>query len=597
VSEHLEANLRALAACDPAGAAAIAAAPPGADRVMPTPGGSPTLVAGTLPLHNPHDPVRDADAWAARHADALAGADTAVVVGFALGYHVEALARRFAGRIVVVEPDLGLLRTAFAARPLAALLARIALRTGADADDGWGAFAVLPYAPAVLRAGAALRSVAEALGARAGLARTRLRVLLVSPLGGGSHPLTGYCARALRALGHAVDVLDLAPFAAGMPAIAGLGIRAAARRDVETSYLRFLGDGVLAALDATRPDLLLAMAQAPLVPAVLDEVGRRGVLRAFWFVEDHRLFPYWREVIGGYDHFFAIQDGAFLAEAAGAGGAAVHYLPCAADPAVHRPLALDAAARAALGAPVAFVGAGYRNRRLAFRPLLDLGLRLWGSEWAGAGAVEEAVQRGGARVATEDTVRIFNATAVNLNLHSSTFVDGVEPRGDFVNPRTFELAACGAFQLVDRRRLLPPLLAPGTEVAVFDDAAALRDLVRHWLARPDERAAVAAAGRARVLREHTYRHRMQALLEAVWRRDGARLRARPRADATIGEVARAAAGGPLGAFLATLPPAEPFRLDVVTRDILARSGALGDAESIFLFLHQFDELYLRASRP
>lgn len=29
--------------------------------------------------------------------------------------------------------------------------------------------------------------------------------------------------------------------------------------------------------------------------------------------------------------------------------------------------------------------------------------------------------------------------------------DGVEPYGDFVNPRTFESAACGAFQLVDSR--------------------------------------------------------------------------------------------------------------------------------------------------
>src|SRR5207244_1404466 len=156
--------------------------------------------------------------------------------------------------------------------------------------------------------------------------------------------------------------------------------------------------------------------------------------------------------------------------------------------------------RAELGAPVGFVGAGYRNRRIAFRPLLDLGLKIWGTEWGGAGQVEAAVQRDGARISTEDTVRIFNATRVNLNLHSSTYVDGVEPRGDFVNPRTFELAAAGAFQLVDRR--------------------ALRRLA----------------------------------------------------------------------------PAAPFTLDGVVQGLLHRSGDLSDPEAILLFLHQFDELYVREQR-
>src|SRR5436309_1672412 len=269
------------------------------------------------------------------------------------------------------------------------------------------------------------------------------------------------------------------------------------------------------AVEAGKPDLVLALAQAPLDAAVLAEIGRRGVLRAFWFVEDHRLLTYWQSVIAEYDYFFAIQQGAFLEEAARRSAARVAYLPCAADPAVHRPLALTAAERAELGAPLAFVGAGYRNRRIAFRPLLDLGLKIWGTEWAGAGQVEAAVQRDGARISTEDAVRIFNATRVNLNLHSSTYVDGVDPRGDFVNPRTFELAAAGAFQLVDRRTLLPPLLRPDEEVATFTDAAELHDLVRHYLAHPEERAWLAATGRTRVLAEHTYRHRMQRLLETI----------------------------------------------------------------------------------
>src|SRR5204862_6035822 len=167
------------------------------------------------------------------------------------------------------------------------------------------------------------------------------------------------------------------------------------------------------------------------------------------------------------------------------------------DPEIHRPLSLDAAARAEYASEVAFVGAGYRNRRLAFRRFLDTDVRIWGSDWAGAADLARVVQRGGARITTEESVRIFNAVDVNLNLHSSTYHDGVDPRGDFVNPRTFELAGAGAFQVVDQRQLLPPLFAPGVELAVARSVDEMRALTDHYLAHADERRALAERARTR----------------------------------------------------------------------------------------------------
>jgi spore maturation protein CgeB len=512
--DHLESNLVARRARAATRAAAVATAEPLAGLV-PTPGGVPTIEADGVLLHNRQDPVREAERWAAQARERAGGAPTAVVLGFGLGYHVEALARVFDGRIVVVEPDGRVLRTALATRDLRALLGRIELApepVGRDAMAGFGACAVLPHAPSLLRAGDALRTLGDRIAARGALGDLRLRVLVISPLLGGSHPITFHCARALADLGHVVTVLDLAAFAGGLGALGSFTPKRAARRIVEEAWGRFLGTGVLAAVDAAKPDVVLAMAQAPLDATVLQEIGKRGIVRAFWFVEDHRLFPYWRHVIGEYDHFFAIQQGDFLAEAARATAGRVTYLPCAADADLFRPLALTAAERAEYEAPVSFVGAGYRNRRIAFRSLLDLGLRIWGTEWAGAGQVEGVVQRDGRRIPPSDAVRIFNATAVNVNLHSSTYVDGVDPRGDFVNPRTFELAACGAFQLVDRRALLPPLLADGRELVGFDDAGELRGLVEDWLARPEERAAIGGAARARVLAEHRYHARREGIL-------------------------------------------------------------------------------------
>ncbi len=596
----LEANLRALRARDPTLAARVEAAAPLAAAPTATSSGHPTLTADGVLLHNAHDPRREALRWGAAQQErlALAGDPVAVVLGFGLGYHVEALADCWDGPIVVVEPDVSLLRTALAARDLTAVLRRVQLAPGpidAATVDSWGHVVLLPHAPSLLREGDALRSLRERVAGRAVLRDLRLRILVVSPLAGGSYPLTGYCARALAELGHDVSVLDLAPFAGGLEAIGRFTPKAGARRVIEGAFGRFLGTGILAAVEAAKPDVVLAMAQAPLDASILEEIGKRGALRAFWFVEDHRLFPYWRDVIAGYDHFFVIQQGDFLAEARRLTNGRASYLPLAADPAEHRPLALTAAERAEYASPVSFVGAGYRNRRIAFRALLDQGLRIWGTEWRGAGPVEAVVQRQGARVSTADSVRIFNASDVNLNLHSSTWVDGVDPLGDFVNPRTFELAAAGAFQLVDQRALLPSLFTPDAEMATFTDAGELRDLVRHWLARPDERAMVAAAARRRCLAEHTYRHRMETLLESVCAADADRLAARPRTN-TVGDAARSEGETPLGTFLRTLPPSTPFTLDGVVQRLLHREGDLSDPEAVLLFLHQFDELYVKEAR-
>ena len=126
------------------------------------------------------------------------------------------------------------------------------------------------------------------------------------------------------------------------------------------------------------------------------------------------------------------------------------YLPLAALPSLHHPQELTPAERKEFGADLSFMGAGYPNRRSAFLQLMDQGSKLCGTDWADEPRLAPFVQRQGSRINSEDCARIYNGTAVNLNLHSSVRTDSLVSGGDFVNPRTFELAACEAFQLVDR---------------------------------------------------------------------------------------------------------------------------------------------------
>ncbi len=603
MSELRSANLEVLTARTPALARRIAAAEVPASHVIgTTPKGHPTLAVDGVALQHLADPPADAARWARHTVERLAAVDATrvVIVGFGLGYHLEALAERFAGGIVVVEPDAAILRTALAARDLAPLLARIELVADVDADPAATDAAatgertlVVAHAPALLLPGGAYRNALRAWQAQAARSGLRLKILIVSPLYGGSWPIAGYAARALTELGHDAHFLDLAPFHDAFRGLERFGARRANRRVLESGFCDVMAAGVAATVDALEPDLVLALAQAPLTATALDAIGKRGVLRALWFVEDYRLMTYWRELARHYDHVFTIQTDACLEALSQVTDARLAYLPCAFDPRVHRPLVLTEDERVEFGSDVSFVGAGYRNRRIAFRQFLDLDFKIWGSDWGGAEGLGRVLQRNGGRVDTEDSVKIFNASRVNLNLHSSTYHEGVDPRGDFVNPRTFELAGMGAFQIVDQRALLPPLFS-ADEVAIATSVAEMRALAEHYLARPDERQALARRARERALAQHTYTRRMEDLLAAVVGSAQEQLLAKRR-TVTVGDVARGG-DGELERFLGRFDPHTPFTIDRLAASLATREGALSEPEAIFLFLHQFDELYLREQR-
>src|SRR5204862_8368255 len=125
----LETNLAAVGARAPGRASAIASATPLDAAIEAAGSGEPTLAADGVLLHSREYPAREAKLWAGRHRAQLEieQVETAVVLGFGLGYHLEALAAVWRGRLVVVEPDDRLLRTALAVRDLRTVLARVEL--------------------------------------------------------------------------------------------------------------------------------------------------------------------------------------------------------------------------------------------------------------------------------------------------------------------------------------------------------------------------------------------------------------------------------------------------------------------------------------
>jgi len=85
------------------------------------------------------------------------------------------------------------------------------------------------------------------------------------------------------------------------------------------------------------------------------------------------------------------------------------------------------------------------------------------------------------------------------------------------NMRLYEATGVGTCLVTDAKDNLHELFEPDREVVTYRNAEECIEKIRYLLEHEDKRAAIARAGQARTLREHTYRHRM-AELDAIVRR-------------------------------------------------------------------------------
>ena len=355
---------------------------------------------------------------------------------------------------------------------------------------------------------------------------------------------------------------------------------------VESQYVELLSQLVLEGINERPIDILLCLAQAPLSPRVLKEIRERGIITVMWFVEDCGRFQTWKQIAPYYDYMFLIQRGDYLKQVEQAGAARAIYLPVGCDPEVHRPLDLSDEEKSRFGSQLSFVGAGYNNRRHVFSMLADYNFKIWGTEWPACLPFTKLLQDGGARIDVADYVKIFNASEINLNLHSSQERDGVEPFGDFVNPRTFELAAAGAFQLVDNRQLLEENFEIGREAAVFHDEKELQEQITHYLAHPEERKQISLAARSRALAEHTYQHRLRTMLEYIYADRFEELAARVKQSPWQKTFEAAKPYTELSnRFKSVYDRGQEPMLDSLVQDIQTGRGSLTETEQTLLFLH------------
>jgi spore maturation protein CgeB len=147
------------------------------------------------------------------------------------------------------------------------------------------------------------------------------------------------------------------------------------------------------------------------------------------------------------------------------------------------------------------------ERRLKF-PLIRRGV-FWVSDPALPTMQDRYSQRCHAPVFGLRNYEILGRSKIVFNSH-------INIAGSYAaNIRLFEATGMGACLITDWKDNLRDLFEPDVEVMTYRTVAECAEKVNYLLKHPAELKGIASAGQRRTLREHTYYHRAQQLVNIV----------------------------------------------------------------------------------
>lgn len=302
------------------------------------------------------------------------------------------------------------------------------------------------------------------------------------------------------------------------------GIQASSFDSVAT-FLRGGQDAVrselAAAVDAVRPDVILSVIFRDELPKdLLAELRDRPTpVTVNWFTDDHWQFDLKTKHYAPMFNFSTTTAQSALERYRAIGYSNVIKTQWACNPNIYRPT----------GKPprfdATFVGQTYGSRPWTIGRMRKGGIdvRTWGHGWPDG------------MLTTDEMVAVFAESRISLNLTNAyatprvpTIAKRVVNRlyppalerlpGGGVNQikgRTFEIPACGGFQLSGQCDDIESYLEPGREIVLYRSPRELVDLAHRYLRDEDSRRKIANAGYRRVLAEHTWEHRFREIFSAI----------------------------------------------------------------------------------
>jgi len=269
-------------------------------------------------------------------------------------------------------------------------------------------------------------------------------------------------------------------------------------------------------------DLVLVMEGMTFSTENADLLRSRGIKTAVWFMDDPYYTDVTQQIAPHYDYVFTMELSC-VDFYKNLGIANTFYLPLGVNPQLFHYRHVPPSYRS----EVCFIGSAYWNRVQLFDSIAaELNRRntritgLWWDRLQNYRMLAPKI-RLNEWMPPEETANCYSGASVVINLHRS-HDDETYNQNNLgipalsVNPRMFEIAACGVLQLTDERADLARFYQPGSEVVVYNSAADLAEKIDYYLAHPEERLAIAMRGLKRTLAEHTFVNRLTSLFTTVF---------------------------------------------------------------------------------
>ncbi|KON88349.1 hypothetical protein AF332_17090 [Sporosarcina globispora] len=272
-------------------------------------------------------------------------------------------------------------------------------------------------------------------------------------------------------------------------------------------------------LQSFKPEMALTLVGYKMPIAIVEFLKQYGVKTSIWLTEDPYNIDRSIGLMNDFDYLFTI-DTAALEFYKKKGLKRAYHLPLAANPNVFIPKKVPGE----FESDICFVGYPYPDRIQLLEFILEktsYKVRVIGnwsrylrSYWQNSnlnideGWVEPPI-----------VANYYNGAKIVLNSHRPSNLRQNKNKlgiaGKSINNRTFDVAACAAFQLIEFREDLSNHFVENEEIIAFRSMKDLLEKVHYYMKADKERELIAHKARIRVLKEHTFQHRLEQMLSVI----------------------------------------------------------------------------------
>ncbi len=255
-----------------------------------------------------------------------------------------------------------------------------------------------------------------------------------------------------------------------------------------------------------KPDLSLVIKGEYVFPKTLKTLKKYGLVFNFnpddpfdstnktkWIIESLPVF----------DCYF-IWDKNLMRKIKKFGAKRVEFLPFAFDPKTHRHVGLSKTDEEKYGCDICFVGTWEPQREKFLSGLTTYDLKVWGNAWQKTkGPLKNHIK--GKAIYGEKFCSAVSGAKINLN-----FLRKQNRKSH--NMRSFEIPACGGFQLATRSPFHKKFFGENVGIVCFENIKGMKDKIDHYLKHEKERKKIAKNGHEKIKNE-IYENRVKKILK------------------------------------------------------------------------------------